>query len=353
MKFVRDRLVEMGAEVLITSRRHDEAMTIARRLSLETVIVGDYGLNLEEKLINSLRRSLDLVRIVKSYDPDVALSFSSPEAARVAFGLGMPHISVNDAPHAEAVAKLTIPISTALLTPWVIPKKVWIRYGADRRRIISYRALDPAAWLLRLKSSHKVLEEIGLSKRDEIVVVRAEEAKASYLLCRVGDRPLAIDWIRRLAEARDVKIVVLCRYESQREHVRALARRFRDRIIVPNEPVDAQSLLRFTRVFVGYGGTMGIEAALLGVPTISAFPLRFTVIERYLARKGLIKRLTDWKSVLNCVLRLLDETPDAREERRKRAERLLSSMEDPAYRIAAETIKIVKRRREELGVSNG
>ena len=64
----------------------------------------------------------------------------------------------------------------------------------------------------------------------------------------------------------DQEIIVMGRYTSQ---VRHLDQTFGKKIIVFNKIVDSKILLENAGVFVGSGGTMTAESALLGIPTIS------------------------------------------------------------------------------------
>ena len=59
---------------------------------------------------------------------------------------------------------------------------------------------------------------------------------------------------------------------------------------------DGKHLLKNTDVFIGSGGTMTAESALMGIPTISynAVP---NIIENFLVKKGLVKRETNPKKV--------------------------------------------------------
>src|SRR5919199_2161680 len=137
-----------GHEIICTSREYREAVELARIKQLDITIVGSHGgADKYDKLRESANRTYKLAEVIKRSEPDVAVSFSSPEGSRVAFGLGIRHIGFNDSPHADAVAKLTIPLTTKLYCPWVIPYSAWSGYGIARKNIVYYRALDPAAWL--------------------------------------------------------------------------------------------------------------------------------------------------------------------------------------------------------------
>ena len=93
--------------------------------------------------------------------------------------------------------------------------------------------------------------------------------------------------------------------------------------------VDGKALLRFTDVFIGSGGTMTAEAALMGIPTISydAVPNH---IEKYLVRIGLVKREKNSKIIVKLVKRILGSK---NKNLRKKAKIILNSMEDPVSKL--------------------
>ena len=125
---LHDRLNAKGCKVLVTTRHYREVNELLELRKLKTSKFGRHGgAYLKDKLLESSKRVTALAEIVGDYSPDVAISFSSPEAARVAFGLKIPHYCVSDSPHAEAVCRLTIPFSQKLFTPWVIPTYAWKR----------------------------------------------------------------------------------------------------------------------------------------------------------------------------------------------------------------------------------
>ena len=314
-------LRKSGHEVLCTSREYREAVALARIKDLDLTIVGRHGGgDRYDKLVAGAERIEKLAGVVKSFGPDVALTFSSPEGARVAFGLGLPHIGFNDSPHAEAVARLTVPLMSRLLCPWVIPYPAWTRFGISRKNIARYRALDPAAWLKH--------ESPGVKKEErKTVLIRLEESKASYIADKkLGSAALVDAAVGELSK--DAKVIILCRYGDQIDYARE---RYGQKAKVMEEVVDGIALIKSADLFIGAGGTMSAEAALLGVPTISAAPVRFYV-EDYLARSGLLLRTRDPRTLVRAGKKMLADA-NYRKAVRKKAARTLASMEDPTSKM--------------------
>jgi hypothetical protein len=100
---------------------------------------------------------------------------------------------------------------------------------------------------------------------------------------------------------------------------------------VLRDVVEGTNLIKSTQLFVGAGGTMTAEAALLGKPTISIAPIQFYV-EKYLVRSGLVKRAISSRSLVRLGTKIMSDESYIQMQK-KRAEQILGRMEDPTERI--------------------
>jgi hypothetical protein len=313
-----------GHEVLCTSRKYREAVELARIKKLDLTFVGSHGgADRYNKLREGARRTYELAEVVKQFGPDVAVTFSSPEGSRVAFGLGIRHIGFNDSPHAEAVAKLTVPLTSKLYCPWVIPYSAWSGYGIAKKNIVHYRALDPAAWLKHPDD----IQEVKQNKKKMMILLRLEESKASYIADKKVSTTKMIDsFVNELWQS--ANIVILCRYEDQIAEVES---RYGNKVQLLRDVVDGTALVKSTQLFVGAGGTMTAEAALLGKPTISIAPIQFYV-QKYLVKSGLVKRASNSRSLVRLGMKMISDERYIQKQK-KRATRILGRMEDPTERM--------------------
>src|SRR2546427_4496263 len=182
-------LRQRGHDALITTRVYREAEQTLKLKKLRFSVVGTHGGGTAfGKLTASAERVTKLANLIQKWKPNLAVSFSSVEASRVAFGLGIPHVAANDSPHSWMVARLTIPLTTYLCCPWIIGRSVWEEFGGPIRKVVLYRALDPAAWLKRHHPNGEVLRQLHLRRDRPIVVFRTEEAFASYLMGKASDK---------------------------------------------------------------------------------------------------------------------------------------------------------------------
>ncbi|HEV3433326.1 MAG TPA: DUF354 domain-containing protein [Nitrososphaera sp.] len=317
-------LKDSGHDVLCTSRKYREAVELARIKKLDLTLVGSHGgSDRYYKLRESAHRTYELAEVIKQFEPDSAITFSSPEGSRVAFGLGITHIGFNDSPHAEAVAKLTIPLINKLYCPWVIPRLAWSHYGIAKKNVVQYRALDVAAWL-KHHDNHddNDISEINQDKK-KMILIRLEESKASYIVDNKASATKMIDsFVAKLWQS--TNIVILCRYEDQIAEVES---RYGNKVYVLRDVVDGTALVKSADLFVGAGGTMTAEAALLGKPTISIAPIHYYV-EQYLIKTGLARRANNPKSLVRLGMKMISDERYIQTQK-KRALRVLRGMEDP------------------------
>jgi hypothetical protein len=306
-------------KILCTSRNYREVVELSKIKNINLRLIGKHGGSTKEgKLYSSIQRMNHLLNEIVKFAPDLTISFCSPEAARISYGIGIKHIAFSDSPHAEAVMRLAVPFVQKLLIPWVIPKNEFVKYGISKENIIHYKAID-AAVIVREKSK---IGKLPVNQNKKTIVIRPEESEAAYI--RGKNKSNSI--IREISKKfENYNILVLSRYISQKKN---LKEKFSKEKILMDKVVDGKSLLNITDVFIGSGGTMTAEAALMGVPTISYHAVP-NYIEEYLVRVGLVKRETDPKKISILVEKILHDKKD----NRIKAKTILSAMEDPYLKL--------------------
>ena len=323
--------IKRNHTVLCTSRNYNQVTHLAKIRKLKVIIVGKHGgTKRDDKLSASLHRAKSLSTKIKKFSPDITISCCSPEAARVSYGLNVDHICFADSPHATAVMRLVIPLVQKLLIPWIIPKKEFTKFGINSNDVITYEAID-AATIAKRKIS-KNSKNINKKNKRKAILVRVEEEYASYTAKKRPAIPIIKEIIKNFS---DQEIVVMGRYASQ---VRHLDQVFGKKIKVLSKVIDSKILLENTSVFIGSGGTMTAECALLGIPTISynAIP---NIIETYLVKKKLVIREINPKQIVKAIRKIL-RSPNL--EIKKRSKKMLNSMEDP-YPILVKTMKSLSK----------
>jgi len=316
-------------QILCTSRNYRELNKLSAIRKIKTLSVGKHGRgNNLEKLMSGLKRMEGLTQIVKKFAPDIALTFHSPEASRVAFGLGIKHISFSDSPHATAVMKLTIPYIDKLFVPWIIPKNEFIRYGILKSNIIHYKAID-AAIIAQRKSKNYSTKLSKYGKKN--IVLRTPDSQASYNTFL--DRkivPIVEELLKKLPNSR---IFISCRYPQQ---ITFFRKKFKNKVNFL-KVMDSKNLFKFIDVFIGSGGTMTAEAAISGIPSISYSTRQDYWVDVYLVKRKLVIRKSNPKDIANTTKKLIESDLN---KHQRNARKIRNSMEDP-YPLLLKSIKSV------------
>jgi hypothetical protein len=270
-------LKKRDKNILITAREgqdYKEVVDLLNLYNLEFINRGTFGGgDLKDKLHASIHRQKELMEFISRYDIEKLVCLSSVDAVRVAFGLGLPVCNFYDIPlsdyktnfkRALPQARLTIPLSTKMFKPFVVPDEVILRFGLEKDQIVEYNFIDPLIWLMDFKFNEKYVKEFyekfGIDRRKFTILIREEEYKASYVNKKY---PFLYEMLSIIHKKFDANIIIIPRYESD-----YLKREFPFAYII-DEKIVLQHLLKDVDLFIGGGGTINTEACFLGTPTIS------------------------------------------------------------------------------------
>jgi predicted glycosyltransferase len=217
-------------------------------------------------------------------------------------------------------------LSRKLFTPRAIPKNAWKRYGVVSSEIVQYNALDPVVWIREYAPEFDNRETSGRDEEKPVVLLRSEEEYASYILTATAKRSIIAQLARPLSEL-GAQVIMLPRYERQ---VEMLTEELAGVASVLPRVVDALGLLARCSAFIGAGGTMSAEAALMGVPTISCYPSEPTYVDKFLFKLKLAERVLLVDRAVARVHRILKD-PKLAIHQKQRARRVLVRMEDPLH----------------------
>jgi len=319
---LRDKL---KVDYVVTTRNYDYTISVLKDIyNVDPVVVGGHGSSLLEKLVEDAKRIEKLARRIAVEKPCLLISYPSPSAARIAFGLKIPSIILTDSPHVEPVHRLTLPLADYILVSRFIVDSVKKYALPVFTRIISYNGVDEAEYLRDYKKlEHDILAELGLEPR-QYVVIRPPEYKASYYF---NLKPLDLDSLA-LRLSRKIKIVYLPRYPEQYEKMKS-----RENIIIPPKAIDSIPLAYYAVAVVTGGISMAREAALLGTPAYTSFPYVLDV-DRHLISKGIpLNYSNNADRIYFDILTLYRSGEETLKEYRARAKKLLEEMEKPSTKI--------------------
>ncbi len=179
-------------------------------------------------------------------------------------------------------------------------------------KLLQYPGLKEEYYLSDFEADPVALEPWGIDPERTLVVLRPPPDVSLYHRHANPLFPLTLEHLGRLET---VHAFVIPRTEEQREYVRSLAL---PSVILPEQAVDAQSLIAFADLVVSAGGTMNREAAALGVPVYTTYGGRLGGVDEELIRQGRLRPLTDPRA-----LELSKRDPSAGERVRRDPEVML------------------------------
>lgn len=269
-----------GHEAVITCRPLANTVDLLDLHRFDYTVVGEhYGGKLWKKAYGFPIRVRQLVRHLGPRGIDVAVSQSSFHSPLVARLLGVRSIYMNDNEHALGNVPSFLFASTILL-PEFLPARALRRQGADPRKVVNYPGVKEGIYLWELQGR---LEAAAVRRRSArarpSVYVRPEPWTAQYYK---GGRDFLDDVLLGIAAHADV--TVLPRGREQGAHYRDA--RF-GALRVVDTALDIEAIALDCDLFVGAGGTMTREMAVLGTPTISVYQDELLAVDRHLVERGM------------------------------------------------------------------
>jgi predicted glycosyltransferase len=279
---------ERGDEVEVTARDYAQTVQLLEQHGIEADLIGRHGGRSRlGKLGTMATRLAGLRRWARGKHFDAALAHGSHHLTMTARSLGIPSSTTFDYEFATVQHQLGCRAATFVVVPDAIPPERLERYGVRPPKLRQYPGLKEEYYLADFEPSASVLEALAIDRERILVVVRTPPDVSLY---HRKSNPLFPQVLSFLGREESVQAVVLPRTEEQRDYVRGLAL---PSVIVPDEAVDAQSLIAFADLVVSAGGTMNREAAALGIPVYTTYGGRLGGVDEALIREGRLRPLTD------------------------------------------------------------
>ena len=268
-EFLMKDLVKEGHEVVVTSRPLANTIDLLNQKNISHTTIGKhYGKNFIKKSIGFPIRIIGLYNFLKNKKIDLAVSQSSFHSPIVAKLLQIPSIYTNDNEHAMG-NKTSFFFASKILIPenFTIKKNLFFNYTYKTKY---YPGLKEGIYLW-LKNNLKAENN---ENKEFTIFIRPEPQTAQYYKGKINFLDELITDLQS-----NFKIIVLCRNNLQLLHYQQ--EKF-SRITVPNEPIDFDEIIKDCNLFIGAGGSMTREAAILGIPTISVYQDTLLKVDEYL-----------------------------------------------------------------------
>ena len=283
-----ERLQARGDEVEITARDYAQTLQLIEQHGMTATPIGHHGGRSRLGKARQLGSRLGGLRHwARGRDFDLALAHGSHELTITARRLGIPSSTTFDYEWAWLQHQLGCRAATKVVVPDSIPVDRIARYGAAPPKLLQYPGLKEEYYLSDFEPDGKVLEPWEIDPARTLVVLRPPPDVSLY---HRHSNPLFPLTLKHLGSTESVHAIVLPRTDEQRDYVRSLDL---PSVIVPDQAVDAQSLIALADLVVSAGGTMNREAAALGVPVYTTYGGRLGGVDEALIRDGRLRPLTD------------------------------------------------------------
>ena len=269
-----------GHELFVTTRDHAQT----RDLTLltwpnATVVGGESPTSRGAKARAIASRIVGLRVVLAPINVDAAVSLGSYAQIVAARSLGIPALTLMDYEYQPA-NHLSFRLACRVVVPSVFPDERLRRYGASLKRVAKFYGFKEELYLDEVDAD---ADPVELENGRSLAVFRPPPEGALY---HQQGNPLFDLVLRHAIECEKVQVVVLPRMVRQRSRYTKMAG-----VKAPEDAVDGLALLRSADIFVGAGGTMSREAALLGVRAYTTFAGRFAAVDAELIRRGLLRDL--------------------------------------------------------------
>jgi predicted glycosyltransferase len=268
-----------GHEIIITSRPLANTVELLDQKGLKHTVVGEhYGKNIYKKIFGYPIRVMQLRKFLKPLQPDLAISQSSFHSPLVATLLGIPSIYTNDNEHAMG-NKPSFLFATTILIPENLAVEKVAKLGVSGKKVIQYPGVKEGIYLW--SKGEKIQSYRNNNQNKEVnIYIRPEPQTAQYYK---GKQNFLDETIIELQNK--YRVIVLPRDKNQMEHYKQ--EKF-NATMVPDKPMSFDDIANNCTIFIGAGGSMTRELAILGIPTISVYQDELLDVDDFLLKKGLM-----------------------------------------------------------------
>lgn len=258
-RHVMQRLQGEGHRVLVATRDKDVTLRLLDELGIDHVCLSRMGSGLVGMGVELLQRHVKMFGLALRFRPDVMMARMGISIGPTGMILRIPRLVIEDSEHAKLQLILSVPFATKILTGFGYLKD----YGARQLR---FQGMPVQAYMAPevFTPDASVLARYGVDVEKPYIVLRAVSWQA------VHDRGLS--------GASDAELADVCGRLEQFGRVlisseRPLPPRFRQ-YENPVPTAHMHDLLAYAALYIGEGGTMAAEAAVLGTPSVYCNPLR-------------------------------------------------------------------------------
>jgi predicted glycosyltransferase len=300
------KLKQKGHDVIVTASLKEINYELLRKLNINFIDLGTYGNTPLQKMLNVPVMALKMSSVVRKHKPDILMGIASSRICHgTLFSRKRKTWVFTDTEHAKEQILLFKPFATAILTPDCFLNNLG-------KKQISYPSYHELAYLHPnvFKPDYSILNELGVEKDEKYFLLRFVSWAASH---DIGQKGLSIEQKIELVKKLSNYGKVFISDEGN----------------LPNELKQYQlkadvsrmhHILNFATMYIGEGGTMASEAAVLGTPSIFISSLTAGTFQELESKYELMFAFKDYnnaKSKINSFLEIKDLKSQWQQKREK------------------------------------
>jgi predicted glycosyltransferase len=268
-----------GHDVVITCRPLANTIDLLDLHGFRYEVVGThYGGSFLKKVFGYPVRIYQLMRYLAGQRIDVAVSQSSFHSPVVARLMGIRSIYMNDNEHALGNVPSFL-FADKIMVPEFFTDASLRKQFANPRKVQRYPGVKEGIYLWQMFERLEQMEPLGATDgRRPRVYVRPEPWTAQYYKGALNFLDDVLEGIKE-----DADVTVLPRGRAQGMHYRGP--RFAG-VRVVDTALDIKDIAPDCDLFIGAGGTMTREMAVMGVPTVSVYQDALLEVDKYLLGQG-------------------------------------------------------------------
>ena len=262
-----------GHQVCIVARDKDITILLLKSYDFDFHCISSYGKGLWGLFGELIIRDRKLYQLVRKFKPDILSGIAGVSIAHIGKLIRKPSIVFTDTEHAKLSNKINLPFASVVCTPSCYTDNI----GKNQIRYDGYHEL---AYLHpnRFKPDPTVLKEVGLAESDVFFIIRFVSWGASH---DVGQRGFSSEGRAKLINELEKYGRVSITSEGE---LPVELQKYRMSV----SPEKIHDLLYYATMYIGEGGTMASEAAILGTPSIFVNTLSLGYLDELEHRYGLV-----------------------------------------------------------------
>lgn len=307
---------QKGYELIIGARAKDVTLQLLDSFGYEYTVLSQVRSGMVGLFVELVEHQIRLWRLIQRERPAVILEVAGTFIVHVAALSGIPALVFYDTEHARLSNAITYPFATKIITPQAYEGNIGHKH-------IRYNGYQELAYLHPnyFRPNEQVCDELGLEQGEQYFIIRFVSWGASHDRGHNGFTQEGQRALVKMLESYGSVVI------SSEAGVPPELEEFQYNL----SPARMHDALAYATLFIGEGGTMATEAALLGTPSIFVSTLDAGTWHELQNRYGLLYFFKEESAAMNKVQELLSNPNLKTAWQSKRGEMLSEKIDVTEY----------------------